>query len=148
MSIEGNKSIVRRIVAEVWNRANLDAADELFAANFTRNGEKSLGPEGVKAIMSGVTAAMPDLEYTIDDLIAEGDKVVVRWFARGTHTGEWQRPGMGLLAPTGRQITLRAMNLFRIDDGKAAEVWEFGDSIGFLRQIGATIVAPDQAKGL
>jgi predicted ester cyclase len=147
MSIEGNKSIVRRIVAEVWNRDNLDAADELFAANFTRNGGDGLGPSGVKQIMAGISAAMPDLEYTIDDLDAEGDQVLVRWFARGTHTGEWQRPDLGQLAPTGRQITLRAMNLFRIDDGKAAEVWEFGDSIGFLRQIGATIIAPDRTSG-
>ena len=147
MSSEANKALVRRIVAEIWNRANLDAADELYAPDYTRNGEV-LGPAGVRHMFAVLTAAMPDLHYTIDDIVAEGDKVVFRGRSHGSHTGEWAHPTLGRLAPTGREITMRGIGFYRVADGRATEVWTFGDAALFLQQIGATVVPPAQMAGV
>jgi steroid delta-isomerase-like uncharacterized protein len=135
MSTEGNKALVRREVDEVWNQGNLAAADELFAADVIVHGGLPGQPPGVEAIKQGVElnrAAFPDFHVTIDDLIAEGDKVVLRATTRGTHKGEL----LGM-PPTGKQATMTGMTTVRIADGKIAEVWTCSDLFGLMQQLGA-----------
>ncbi len=133
---EANKAVVRRIVEEVWNRTNVDAADELFAPNFSRHGQV-LGPAGVKAIMARLSAAQPDAHFTIDEMLADGDKVILRRSTRGTYTGTpTEHPLFGRVTPpAGLVMTLHAVNIFRLVDGKVAETWEYAD-IADLTQLG------------
>lgn len=89
------------------------------------------GPEGLKPIVAGFRHAFPDLQYTIDDLIADGDKVVTRWTLRGTHLGEF----MGM-PPTSRPINVAGIQVERIVDGKIKEHWRQSDDLGLMRQLG------------
>jgi steroid delta-isomerase-like uncharacterized protein len=114
-----SKAVVHRWF-EAFNRGHLTAADELFAPNFVGHEPyyyrlgPPLGPEGVKQASVAFRAAFPDVCFTIEDLIAEADKVVVRWTWRGTHQGEFlRRPA------TGRRVTVAGIDLFRIAAGYA-----------------------------
>ncbi len=93
MSAEQNKALVRRFYEEVWNRGDTDVAYEVFADDYVRHDlrptEALPGPEGQKKIADDVRAAFPDLEFTIDVIVGEGDFVVGRWTASGTHLGSW-----------------------------------------------------------
>ena len=123
MSIEENKAIIRRLFQEVWV-GDVPAADRFYAP----------GPQldGLKAFATALYAAIPDWRVTIDDLVAEDDKVVVRWTGRGTHRGEWQgRP------PTGREVTTTGIDIERMVDGKIVQEDGEVDMLGFLRQVGA-----------
>jgi steroid delta-isomerase-like uncharacterized protein len=129
-----NKAISRRADEELFNRGNLDVADELFAPDFVYHnpaGEELRGPENVKRYAVMLRAAFPDLHQTIEDQIAEGDKVSYRWTARGTHEGE----PMGI-APTGKQVTFTGIAVARLADGKIEEMWENYDALGMLQQLG------------
>jgi predicted ester cyclase len=133
MSLEENKALVRREQAELWNHTgNLDAAAELFAPDRV---------EDAKQEAASVRRGFPDLESTIEDLIAERDKVVVHWRAQGTHRGEY----MGI-TPTGNRVNFRGISIYRIEGGKIAESWSVSDDLGLMRQIGA-IPEPGQEAG-
>ncbi len=133
---QANKEVCRRFIEEVWNNHNLDLADELFASNYTPHQASSPdfgdGPQGIRKMVSYYLAAFPDTHFTIDDLIAEGDKVVMRWTARGTHRGEFEG-----VPPTGKQVTVTGANTVRIANGKCVEGWESWDALGLMQQIGA-----------
>ncbi len=135
MSAEENKAISRRADEELFNRGNLDVADELFAPTFVYHDpvshEEWRGPESVKRYATMLRAAFPDLHQTIEEQIAEGDKVAYRWTARGTHQGEL----MGI-APTGRRMTLTGIAIARLVDGKIEEIWENYDALGMMQQLG------------
>ena len=135
MSTERNKAISRRADEELFNRGNLDVADELFAADFLHHDPASAeawrGPEGVKRYVRLVRTAFPDLHLTIEDQVAEGDKVAYRWTARGTHRGEF----MGR-APTGNRVSLTGIAIARVTDGKIREIWETSDALGLMQQLG------------
>ena len=135
MSTEANKELVRRY-QEAHNTNNLGALDAIVAADLIAH---SLMPglpsglEGGKAVHGMVVAAIPDFRADIEDLIAEGDKVVARLTFRGTHTaGDF----MGI-PPSGRQFSFSATAIFRIADGKIVEHWGEEDSVGWLQQLGA-----------
>jgi len=132
--IDDNKTLVRRYYEEVLNGRDLSVVPELFAPTFVSyapSGRSVDLAEYVRAI--GVShAALPDLHVTIEDQFAEGNRVVTRWSATGTHQG----PFAGI-APTGRAITVTAMHIHRIADGKLVEHWEQFDLYGLLRQLGA-----------
>ena len=139
MSAEQNKSIVRRWVEEGWNKRNLALIDQLFAPNFYQH---ETGPEMVnnsealKIFVSGYLSAFPDLQFTIEDLIAEGDKVVWRFTATGTNTG----PFMG--GPiTGQSANVTGTITFRLEDSRMAEAWLNLDVLGLLQQMGIIPVA-------
>jgi predicted ester cyclase len=90
---EENKALVRRYFEEIWDKGNLDLIDALFTTDFVRHGPTGTegevrGPEGFKGLVSTYRSALPDLRVPIEDLVAEGDRVVARWTARGTHHGE------------------------------------------------------------
>ena len=129
MSAE-NKAIVRRLFQEVWNRGNLEVADDIVApdyVNHTRpDGELLPGLRGFKQQVNLVHATFPDFRMTLEDLIAEEDKVVARWTTRGTDKREW-----GGSAPAGDKVTLSEIGIFRIDDDKIVESWVTSDqSVG------------------
>ena len=132
---EQNKAVVRRWIAGL-NAGDLDVADEIYAPDFVMhdpgNPDRLLGPEGTKQGFAAFLAAFPDLHVTIDDIIAEGDKVVWRVSLTGTHNGEF----LGI-APTGKQITNKGITIVRMVDGKFVEGWQNGDDLGMLQQIGA-----------
>ncbi|MBI3859846.1 MAG: ester cyclase [Thaumarchaeota archaeon] len=136
MSAE-NKAIIRRMIEEVWNNKNLAAVDEVVAADCIGHpptGIEARGSEGVKQNVTRFCTAFPDLHWTIEDMIAEGDKVVIRNTFRGTHQGEF----LGI-APTGKQVMVTATGTYRLKDGKIAEGWVNQDLLGLLQQLGATL---------
>ena len=134
MSTEDNKALVRRLYEEVFNRGNLSTVDELLAADYidhTALPGTSPGPEGLKQFISMFRAAFPDLHFTIEDMIAEGDTVVVRQTYRGTHQGNL----MGI-PPTGKQVTISALHIYRVAGGKIVEGWVNSDDLGMMQQLG------------
>ena len=129
MSLEENKAIVRRFV-EAYNNQNLDLFDDLLAPDYVDHTSK-VGREGLKQLMNMAFNAFPDLHETIEDIIAEGDKVWVRLTYTGTHTGEF----MGI-APTGKKITAMAVAIYRIVNGKLSEYWNVTDKLALLKPQG------------
>ena len=140
MSTEQNKTLVRRFYDEVWNLGNTDFAYEVFAEDYVRHDlrptEALPGPAGQKKIADDFRAAFPDLEVAVDLIIGEEDFVVGRWTASGTQSGPW-----GALEPTGRRATFSAVNIFRFEDGKVAEIWNHRDDLGLMEQVGAPVYA-------
>ena len=139
---EENKAIARRIWEEIWNQGNLDVVDEIFDASYVSHGlgvELPPGSEGFKQWVSIIRSALPDIYYTIEDHIAEGDKVVTRWTACGTHKGEL----MGIAA-IGKQGTITGMSIIRIVGGKIVETWNNWDALGMMQQLG---VVPAMGEG-
>ncbi len=134
--LEENKALLRRVIDEVFNQHNLDAADQYYPGDYLQhNSHVPPGLAGFKQFFTMHFAAFPDLHATIEDLIAEGDKVAARLTWRGTHKGEFEG-----VAPTGKQITFTTMEFFRVGDGKLAEHWDEVDLLGMLQQIG--VIAP------
>jgi predicted ester cyclase len=134
MTIEENKRLVSRFLDEVYNRGNLIVADELVAPDYTshnRLGIEVLGPEGIKAAARAQRAAFPDQRTYVDELIAEGDKVVVRGRDVGTHTGA---PFAGIQA-SGRPFEVSWIDVFRVEDGKLREAWLEIDTGHFRSQL-------------
>jgi steroid delta-isomerase-like uncharacterized protein len=142
MSTEQNKELIRRFVEEMFNRGNLSLADEFMAPDFVEHEELPPGiPEGREGVIMLTTmlrSAFPDLKATIDDIIAEGDKVVIRQTWSGTHKGEF----MGI-PPTGRSVSIGVIDIIRVAGGKFVEHWGQMDSMGLMQQLGA-IPAPGQ----
>jgi predicted ester cyclase len=124
VSLEENKALVRREQEELWNHTgNLDAAEELFASEQA---------EAAKQEAADFRLGFPDVVSTIEDLIAEGDKVAARWRARATHQGEYAG-----IPPTGKEVEFTGISVYRIEEGKIAESWTVEDELGLMRQIGA-----------
>ncbi len=123
---EENKAIIRGVIEESINRGNLDVIDDVFAPDFVdRSTEEQVpGPEGVRQFISAVRAGFPDLRVTIDDLIAEGDKVVIRTTWQGTHQGTYAGS-----APTSRRVSRTMIQIFRLANGKLAEEWNEGEGL-------------------
>ena len=134
MSLEENKSIVRRY-QEAYNTNNLDALDELVAADvLTPKVMPGLAPglAGAKAVHETTLRGMPDWQTTIEELVAEGDKVVARITMTGTHTGDfWGMPA------TGKKVNFTGMYMVRIAGGKIVEHWGEEDGVALLQQLGA-----------
>jgi steroid delta-isomerase-like uncharacterized protein len=132
---DANKALVRRFFEEMWNNNTPALADELVAANYTHhdpaNPTTPPGPAGQKQLLSMYITAFPDSRFTVDDIIAEGDMVVARWTARGTHRGELQG-----IAPTGKQVTVTGISCSRMSGGKMVEGWINWDTLGMMQQLG------------
>jgi predicted ester cyclase len=136
------KEIVRIIVEEPW-KGNVDVIDQYVAANYVgydpAEPEPIRGPKGVKENIQKYIDGFADGRITVDDQIAEGDKVATRWTGRGTHTGE-----IVGIAPTGKEVTVTGLTISRIEGDKVVEEWTTWDTLGFLVQLGA-VPAPVQA---
>ena len=143
MSIEENKAIAHRLYEEVFNKGNLAALDDLMSISYVDH--NPLGPrqapdrEGAKQGLSMLRTALPDLHVTVEDMVAEGDKVVCRLTLRGTQKGEF----MGVAA-SGEQITAALISIIRIADGKIVERWGISDKLGLMQQL-AVMPPPGQA---
>jgi len=142
MSTEENKAIVRRFYEEVFNKKNLAYVDEFIAPGGIDHGLPPglSGIEGTRSFIGMYLAAFPDLHMTFDDLVAEGDRVVIRWTCRGTHLGELQG-----IPPTGRPIVVTGIEINRMEGGKSVEHWLNFDTLGMLQQLGV-IPAPEQVR--
>ena len=137
---ERNKAIARDEF-DVWNSGDLDRLDDLVAPDvvhhdpYDPNGADGL--EGLKRTIADYRAAFPDVRFTVEDQVAEGDKVVTRWRSTGTHDGEWMgRP------PTGRRTVVTGIAIERFEDGRIVESWRNYDVLGMLQSIGAITPAP------
>jgi steroid delta-isomerase-like uncharacterized protein len=134
VAAEENKRAFRRTYEEVFNQGTLAVADEVVAPDCVDHEEHPgnvPGPEAVRTVARMLRTAFPDLHFTIEELIAEGDLVAGRLTMRGTHDG----PLMGM-PPTGRQVEQAHMHFVRFRDGKAVEHWGVRDDVGLLRQLG------------
>ncbi len=134
MGAEENKAAFRRTYEEIFNQGNSAAADELIAADFVDREEHPgnvPGPDALRTVATMLRTAFPDLHFTIEELIADGDLVAGRMTMRGTHDG----PLMGVPA-TGRQVQQTHMHFVRFRDGKAVEHWGLRDDVGLMRQLG------------
>lgn len=141
MSADENKATFRRYVEEVGNRGNLELVNGIFDRYVSHQPDghtEERGPEDVKRFIGEFRAAFPDFRSTVEDQIAEGDRVVTRWTMRGTHQGEFRG-----IAPTGKQITVTGIGIFRFsEEGKVVESWDSFDQLGMLQQLGV-IPAPE-----
>ena len=131
---EQNTTLARRWFEDLFSRGNLDTANEILSAEFVDHltHEDERGLEELKHYVGIYRNAFPDIQDIVEDIVAEGDKVVVRWLSSGTHQGEF----MGV-APTGRHVTFTGMRLFRIADNKIVESWVNIDERGLQEQLGA-----------
>lgn len=139
MSTEKNKAGQRRVWEEVFNKGNLAILPELFAPDYVFRsplGMEAKGPEGFKQMVAMMRTALPDVHITIDDMFAEGDRVVTRFTFTGTFKGEM----MGA-APTGKKVTVTGIVITRWVGGKELEAWESLDTLAFYRQFGIPIPA-------
>jgi steroid delta-isomerase-like uncharacterized protein len=135
MSTQENKTIVHQFLEKVWNAHDVAAADEFFTADFVNHDPASpnvTGVEELKAFARALFAAFPDFHVVIDDEVAEGDKVAKIWTLHATQQGEFQ----GIPA-TGKSVTMKGITVYRIANGKIAELtWSY-DMLGLLQQLGA-----------
>ncbi len=135
MSLDQSKAVYRSWIEEVWNRGNLAAADDLVATDcLDHNPLPGFPPgrAGLNQLATMVRTGHSDVHFTLEDLIAEGDKVVGRWTMQGTHDG----PFLGV-PPSGRPVTLSGIDIVRVAAGKIVEIWHLEDALGHMRQIGA-----------
>jgi steroid delta-isomerase-like uncharacterized protein len=134
-----NKAIVRRLIKEVWNRRDVNVLDDIVSANYVGHDPAFSHPDGTVGFKEGVKSirsALPDIEFAIEDLIADGDTVVFRWSGRGSHQGVF----LGV-TPTGRQVNITGINIIRVSGGKITEQWSNWDTLGLLRQLGGELAA-------
>jgi steroid delta-isomerase-like uncharacterized protein len=142
MSAEESKAIVRRFWG-VWEEGNIDLVDELLAPDYINHTpatpDQPTGPEGVKAVVAMFRSGMPDLRVVIEDMIAEGDKVAVRYTLEGIHEGD-----LFGVPPTGQRLSIKSISVERVSDGKIREHWRVTDSLDMMQQLGV-IPVPEQA---
>jgi predicted ester cyclase len=130
---EANKALARRVIKELFTNHNVDLIDEFFPdCVYRAPAVGELRGEAYKQFLTQVLAAFPDGRWTVEDQVAEGDKVVTRWSFTGIHRGNL----MGI-APTGKQVTTSGVMIDRIVGGKIAEEWEEYDALGMMQQLGA-----------
>lgn len=130
-----NVATIHRLYAEFVNQGNTETFDALVADDFVEHEELPGLPataEGVKQFFSGFRAAFPDLQFEVEEVFGAGDRVVARFVMRGTHKGEF----MGM-APTGKTVAVKAIDIFRFADGKITDHWGLTDTMAMMQQLGA-----------
>jgi steroid delta-isomerase-like uncharacterized protein len=143
MSEAENKAVAVRFNEDVWGRGDEAALEELLAPDFVEHDPlpgQSPDREGHRQILAAFRSAFPDLHVTTEDVVAEGEKVVSRWTARGTHQGEL----MGI-APTGNGVTIKGIDVLRISGGRIVERWAQSNDLELMQQLGA-VPAPGHSE--
>ncbi|HKM66073.1 MAG TPA: ester cyclase [Candidatus Acidoferrum sp.] len=139
-----NKTAVRRLFDELWNKGQMQVADEIIAPTYQHHDASTpdlgKGPEGEKKRVNLYRTAFQDFRLNIEDLYAEGETVVARWSCRGVHKGE-----LNGIAPTGKQFAITGVTIARFSNGKIVEGYVNWDALGLLRQLG---VVPEPTKSL
>jgi steroid delta-isomerase-like uncharacterized protein len=138
---ERNKAVIRHWIDEGFNKQNLAVVDELFAEQFAVNG-RAVGRDGLKGSMRRHLVGFPDLHVTIDDIVAEGNKVGIWYTVEGTHRGEFEG-----IPPTGNHVTWSGFDLVNVKEGKIADARFLSDLYGLLAQLGATVAPSANADG-
>ena len=131
--LERNKEVVRRNHAEVWSKGNLDTVKELYTPDFVCHfivGPEWRGYEGIREAVSSHRTSFPDWSEHVEDIVAEGDRVVTRFRSRGTQEGAFNG-----IPPTGRKVDIYEVAIFRIENGRIAEQWGFPDAMGLMQQL-------------
>lgn len=140
MSLEDNKALCRQIPEGIWTKGDMAAADIVLSPDFV-NHNPAFGHaptrDGYKATVAQFRAAFPDFSMTVEDVVAEGDKVVMRCRARGTHLGAF-----GAFPPSGRPVDFTITGTCRVHNGQVAELWVNGDLLALMQQLGATLAPP------
>lgn len=136
MSVEKNIELMRRWFQEVWNEGRIQTVHDLFSSNGIARGQRSAeaeirGPEEFVKFVREIRGAFPDIQIKVEDIFGADDKVVLRWSAIMTHTGD----ALGM-PPSGRTVRTRGISIARIVDGKIVEGWDNWDQLGMLEQIG------------
>ena len=131
MSTEENKAIQRRF-QDIWNQGDFSIIKEIWDKDFINHNVNAKGFEGIKQFITIYRNAFPDLEFKIDDQIAEGDKVVMHYTITGTHKGEF----LGIPA-TGKSIKITGIAIHRIVNGRIVEIWANWDALGLMQQLGS-----------
>src|SRR5262245_13537225 len=140
-----NEALAQRFHRDIFQAGKLAVADEILAPDFVMHApgfpaELTHGPEGIKRLATATRMAFPDLQTTDEDIIAQGDKVVIRWIFRATHQGDFQG-----IPPTGKQVTFGEIDIFRVADGKLLELWAEADNLSLLQQLGVIPAAEHSA---
>ena len=138
---EQNKALGRRMIEAVWNDQDYAVVDAHIPSDFIAHSSPDdiHGPEGYKQFFSMIHQAFPDIHFTVEDVIAEADQVVMRWRVRGTHRGEF----MGIPA-TGRKVAMTGMTIGRMAGNKVIEGWTNWDLFALMQQLGV-LPMPDHA---
>jgi Predicted ester cyclase len=139
MADSEQQSIERRLLTEVWGKGNLDVTHEILAEDFVRHGPdveggQTTGREAFKALVTSYRTGLPDLDVPIDELFEIGDRVITRWHATGTNTG--QVLGQD---PTGRTVNISGQHMLRFAGGRIAEEWVAYDALGLVQQLGLNL---------
>ncbi len=145
MSAEENKTVIRRLTNEALNQGNMDVLDHVLADTFTYHDPANpevTSRDDYKQFVTALRTAFPDIHFTIEDEVADGDQLAVRWTMRGTHRGDLVMPA-GPIPPTGKQVQVSGITLIRFTEGKVVEEWQNADNLGFLQQLGV-IPTPGQ----
>jgi steroid delta-isomerase-like uncharacterized protein len=135
MSHDDAKTLVQEYIEAVWNRGDMAALAALTTPGFLYHlgGQPGRDRSGMQQFLDTTLTAFPDWKVEVGQIIAEGNLVAVHWHGRVTHQGAFHT-----LPPTGRSIAVSGINFYRIEGGKVAEEWEQTDSLGMLRQLGAS----------
>jgi steroid delta-isomerase-like uncharacterized protein len=136
MGIEENKAIVRRFAEEVLQKHDLSVIDKIISEDYVFHGpggQEIKGPEGFRQLATISLAGFPDGSYIIDDMVAEGDTVAVRYTRTGTHTGEYHG-----IPPTGKQISVPVALFYRLAGSKIIEALGYSDSLVLFQQLGVS----------
>ena len=140
MSLAQNKALVRRFYEEVWNQGNVEVTAEIFSDDYVRHdlrpSQAQTGAAGMAKMAADFRSAFPDLTFTQDLVLAEGELVAARWTAEGTHAGSW-----GTVKPTGKRAKFSGVNIFRLRNGKVVEIWNHRDDLGLMQQLGVAVYA-------
>ncbi len=138
MSAETNVAVIQQVM-NLINDRNLDAAFQLYAADYVYHGpggQELRGRDGIRGLWELFLSAFPDLNASVDESISEGDRVALRWRVTGTHTGEF----LGIPA-SNRSMTLPITEVFRLENGILVEAWDQYDRQHLMEQIGASSAA-------
>ncbi len=147
MSTETNKAVIRRFFEEAFGKGNLFVVDEIVAPDQVNGGPSALsgmppGPEGSKMPITAYRNAFPDLHFIVEEQVTEGNTVVTRWTAHGTHTGE-----LADIPATGKQATAVGVGIDRVENGKIVESWGTFDQFSMLQQLGVSPTPENSGQG-
>lgn len=139
--VASNKELVRDLANDVWNEGNVEELPDLLAPDFRGRGfePEDLDRDGYQEFVTEHRGIFPDLDFVIEDMLGEDDRIAIRW----TRSGTQEEPVMGI-EPTGNRITVSGMTIYRITDGLIADAWNVRDTGAMMRQLG---VLPDSLEG-
>ena len=139
MTVSDNKALIAQFYDEVWANGNLGFSHLVFHDDYVRHDLRPSpaepGAAGQAKIAGDFRAAFPDLRWRVDFILGEDDMVAARWTASGTNTGAW-----GAVPATGKPVEFTGVNIFRVRDGKVAEIWNYRDDLGLMTQLGVPIM--------